>query len=65
MEEPAIDKNTEVHKIFAAIIDPKEKYGLIYMDQTGSFPHISSTGYKHIVVLYDYNSNIIIAEPLK
>ena len=43
-EEPASDKNTEVHSMFASIIKPKDKSGPIYMDQTWAFPQISSKG---------------------
>ena len=46
--------------MFAAIIDPKEKYGIISTDQTGAFTHISIKGYKYILVLYDYDGNSII-----
>ena len=49
----------------AAIIVRKDKYVLIYKDQTGVFNQISSKGYKYIIVLYYYDSNAIIAEPLK
>ena len=37
----------------------------IYTDQTGRFPVTSSRGYKYIMVAYDYDSNNIIAEPVK
>ena len=39
--------------------------GKIYTDQTGRFPVTSTRGNKYILVAYDYNSNIIHAEPLK
>ena len=51
--------------MFAAIIESKDKSGLIYMDQTGIFFPISSTRYKYILILYYYDSNTIISEPLK
>ena len=35
------------------------------MDQTGIFFSISSTRYKYILILYYYDSNTIISEPLK
>ena len=39
--------------------------GKVYTDQTGRFPHASSRGSKYIMVLYDFDSNAILAEPLK
>ena len=37
----------------------------IYTDKTGRFPVTSSQGYKYIMIAYDYDSNNILAEPLK
>ena len=39
--------------------------GKIYTDQTGRFPVTSSKGSKYLMVLYDYDSNAILSEPLK
>ena len=39
--------------------------GKISTNQTGRFPVTSSRGIKYLIVLYDYDSNAIIAEPLK
>ena len=39
--------------------------GKVYSDQTGSFPHNSIRGTKYIMILHDYDSNAILAEPLK
>ena len=39
--------------------------GQIHSDQTGRFPITSSRGSKYIMVVYDYDSNAILAEPLK
>jgi hypothetical protein len=38
--------------------------GKIYTDQTGHFPVISSKGNKYIMVLYEYDGNAILAEPI-
>ena len=35
-----------------------------YMDLTGRFPHKSSSGNEYILVVYDYDSNAILAEAL-
>jgi hypothetical protein len=47
--------------VYAATIDA----GQIYMDQTGRFPVVSSKGNKYIMILYDYDSNAILAKPIK
>ena len=36
-----------------------------YGDLTGRFPHKSSRGNQYLLVIYDYDSNAILAEPLK
>jgi hypothetical protein len=47
--------------VYAATIDA----GQIYTDQTGIFPVVSSRGNKYIMILYDYDSNAILAKPIK
>jgi hypothetical protein len=43
-----------------------ETTGKIYNDQTDRFPVTSSQGgHKYILILYDYDSNAILTEPLK
>jgi hypothetical protein len=39
--------------------------GQIYTDQTGRFTVVSSKGSKYIMILYDYDSNAILAKPIK
>jgi hypothetical protein len=51
-----------LHLCYAAIIKPT---GQIYTDQTGKFVAPSSTGNNYLLVLYNYDSNAILAEPLK
>jgi hypothetical protein len=53
--------NEPTHLTFATIEDT----GKIYTDQTGRFPVTSSQGHKYILILYDYDSNAILAEPIK
>jgi hypothetical protein len=53
--------NKEMSFQFATIVDS----GRIYTDQTGCFPVTSSQGNQYILVLYDYDSNAILVEPLK
>ena len=38
--------------------------GKVSTDQTGRFPVTSSRGSKYLMVLYDHDSNVILAEPL-
>jgi hypothetical protein len=37
----------------------------MYSDQTGMFPAVSSEGNKYVMVLYDIDSNLLWAEPMK
>jgi hypothetical protein len=61
---PSSDSPNEVtHYCFAAVIETNLS-GLIYTDQTGRFPTPSSLGNNYFFVLYDYDSNIIDAEPI-
>ena len=36
-----------------------------YSDQTGRFPYTSSRGNQYLMIIYDYDSNAILQEPLK
>ena len=59
------NSNDRTHNTFADIMDINEPTGQIYTDQTGRFPVQSSRGYKYIMILYDHDSNAILAEPMK
>jgi hypothetical protein len=59
--ERDLDYGIKTNRIYAATIDA----GQIYTDQTGSFPVISSKGKKYIMVLYEYDGNSILEEPIK
>ena len=48
-----------------ALILPFESKYTGYMDLTGRFPYRSSNGNEYIMVIYDYDSNAILAQPLK
>jgi hypothetical protein len=56
-----LDYEIKTNCIFAATIDERH----IYTDQTGRFPVISSKANKYIMVLYEYDGNSILAEPIK
>ena len=64
-EEPETDpiqepNNQPTQQLFATI----ESTGKIYTDQTGRFPVTSSQGNKYILLLYDYDTNAILTEPI-
>jgi hypothetical protein len=59
--EPDFDHGIKTQFVYAATIDA----GQIYTDQTGRFPVLSSKGNKYIMILYDYDSNAILAQPIK
>jgi hypothetical protein len=47
--------------IYAAIMETNQ----IYTDLTGIFPTTSLSGNKYILILYDYDSNSALSEPIK
>jgi hypothetical protein len=61
MTEPYLDQGIKTRYAYAATIDT----GQIYTDQTGRFPVVSSKGNKYIIILYDYDRNVILAQPIK
>jgi hypothetical protein len=56
-----LDHGIKTQYVYAATIDA----GQIYTDQTGRLPVVSSKGNKYIMVLYDYDSSAILANPIK
>jgi hypothetical protein len=56
-----LDHGIKTQFLYAATIDA----GQIYTDQTGRFPVVSSKGNKYIMILYDYDRNTILANPIK
>jgi hypothetical protein len=61
---PVISNGTKTNHVYANVIDIPPFTGQIYTDQTRRFPIQSSNGHNYIMVLYDYDSNAILAEPL-
>jgi hypothetical protein len=59
--EHDMDHGIKTQFVYAATIDA----GQIYTDQTGRCPVVSSRGNKYIMILYDYDSNAILAQPIK
>jgi hypothetical protein len=60
-KEMDLDYGIKTNCIYAATIDA----GQIYTEQTGRFPVVSSKGNKYVMVLYEYDGNAILAEPIK
>ena len=48
-----------------AMITPFQEKNTAYSDLTGRFPHVSSRGNNYMLVVYDYDSNAIMVEPIK
>jgi hypothetical protein len=65
----AAPKNTTgkpEHFVYAAVERMYEpRTGQVFSDQTGAFPVISNTGSRYVMVVYDYDSNAILVEPLR
>jgi hypothetical protein len=55
-----LDQGIKTQYVYAATIDA----GQIYTGQTGKFPVVSSKGNKYIMILYDYDRNAILAQPI-
>jgi hypothetical protein len=66
-DAPLLDPENDIYHgiktqfVYAATID----LGQIYTDQTGRPPVVSSKGNKYIMILYDYDINAILAQPIK
>jgi hypothetical protein len=67
-ETPAIGGthgNATPHELTHCVyMKPTAITGQIHSDQTGRFPITSSGGSKYIMVVYDYDFNAILTEPL-
>jgi hypothetical protein len=60
---PSVTEPTvQTHFEYAQVVNIT---GQIYSDQTGRFPVTSSKGNQYIMIVYDYDSAAILAEPLK
>jgi hypothetical protein len=56
---------TPTHSVFAAIGLADVHNRVIYTDLTGAFPVTSQAGNKYMLILYEYDSNAILVEPMK
>jgi hypothetical protein len=55
--------NLHTHQCFSALFEPAT--GRIHSDQNGKFIVASSTGNNDVLIVYDYDSNSILVEPLR
>jgi hypothetical protein len=55
----------QTNLVFAAVLDYETAQHLIHSDLTGRFPIQSSRGMNYVLVVYDYDSNAILAEPMR
>ena len=62
---PAIKDGVRTNHVYATYLEVDKLKGEIHTDLTGRFPVTSSRGNKYIFVLYDYDSNAILVEPLQ
>jgi hypothetical protein len=60
-KETDMDHGIKTQFVYSATLDA----GQIYTDHTGRFPVVSSKGNKYIMILYDNDSNAILAQPIK
>ena len=62
---PMLEPTKREHQVGSAIFKLDELKGMIFTDLPGRFPFISSRDNNYIFVLYDYDSNAILAAPIK
>ena len=56
-------QNAETNTFFAVLL-PTSDIQRSYSDQKGKFPVQYSQGYQYVFILYEYDSNAILAKPL-
>ena len=62
---PLITNGERTNYLYPAVIELTQPAGTIHTDQTGKFPVQSKSGNNYLLILYDYDSNYIHAEPIK
>ena len=53
------------HKVAVQVVSYEELKGMISTNQTGRYPIRSARGNHYIMVLYDFDNNVILAEAIK
>jgi hypothetical protein len=59
--ETEMVQEDKCHYIYATALETNQ----IYSDLTGRIPTTSLSGNKYMLILYDYDSNIILSAPMK
>ena len=65
LEGTATIKPDRKERVGVHLVDIAELNGIIATDQTGRLPVTSQQGNQYIMVLYNYDSNVILAEAIK
>eukprot|EP00957_Ditylum_brightwellii_P102335 7800467-Ditylum_brightwellii.AAC.1 len=63
-EEPPVQQEKKSHAVLVAL-SVTDADGTVYTDLTGKFSVTSTSGAQYMLIAYDYDSNAIIARPLK
>ena len=61
---PRETDNARTHNLFVTIATSSD-IRKSYSNQTGKFPHQSTHRNQYVMVLYDYNYNLILSNPIK
>lgn len=64
IEEISPTQEEKTNKVFASYL-ATDTEGVMYTDLKGKFPVTSIDGYKYILVLYHYDTNVILTKPLR
>jgi hypothetical protein len=64
-EDEFPDHAEKTHHCHVAVHSLDEPTGKIYEDQTGKIPCTSASGNNYVMVVYDYDSNAILLEPIR
>ena len=56
--------NVRMHNLFFTI-ETSSDIRKSYSEQTGKLPHQSTRGNQYVMILYDYDSNLILSNPIK
>jgi hypothetical protein len=62
---PSFIKKDRTQRVGVHLVGMEDLNGMIASDQTGRFPIVSCKGKQYIMVMYNYDANVILAEPMK
>ena len=64
VDPPQETNNGRTHNLYFTIATSSDTRKS-YSDQKGKFPHQSTCGNQYVMILYDYNSKLILLNPIK